>query len=56
MSEAALAQFVKRLGYDDCVRKGGLYVFYSGRTEADVMWAALCILQRELAAAGFSPR
>ena len=53
---AALAQFVKRLGYDDCVRKASLFVFYSGRTEADVMWAALCILQRELAAAGFSPR
>jgi hypothetical protein len=51
-----LAQFVKRLGYDDCVRKASLFVFYSGRTEADVMWAALCILQRELAAAGFSPR
>jgi hypothetical protein len=52
----ALAQFVRRLGYDDCVQKASLYVFYSGRTEADVMWAALCILQRELAAAGFSPR
>jgi hypothetical protein len=52
----ALAHVVKRLGYDDCVRKASLFVFYSGRTEADVMWAALCILQRELAAAGFAPR
>jgi hypothetical protein len=53
---AALAQFVKRLGYDDCVRKASLFVFYSGRTEADVMWAAVCLLQRRLADAGFAPR
>jgi hypothetical protein len=52
----ALAQFVRRLGYDDCVQKASQSVFYSGRTEADMMWAALCILQRDLAAAGFSPR
>jgi hypothetical protein len=38
------------------VRKASLFVFYSGRTEADVMWSALCILQRELAEAGFNPR
>ena len=37
MSEAALAQFVKLLGYDDCVQKASLYILYSGRTEADVM-------------------
>jgi hypothetical protein len=37
MSKAALAQFVKRLGYDDCAQKASLYVFFSGRTEADVM-------------------
>jgi hypothetical protein len=53
---AALAQFVKRLGYDDCVRKASLFVFYSGRTEGDVMWSAICLLQRQLAEAGFAPR
>jgi hypothetical protein len=54
--QRALAQFVKRLGYDDCVRNASLFVFYSGRTEADVIWAGVCILQRQLADASFNPR
>jgi hypothetical protein len=33
----ALAQFVRWLGYDDCVQKASQSVFYSGRTEADMM-------------------
>jgi hypothetical protein len=28
----ALAQFVRRLGYHDCVQKASPSVFYSGRT------------------------
>jgi len=53
---AALAQFVKRTTFDDCVQKASLFVFYSRRTEVDVMWSAVCILQRQLAEAGFAPR
>jgi hypothetical protein len=53
---AALAQLVKRIGYDDCVRLSSQFDRYSGRTEADVMWSAVCMLQRELAEAGFAPR
>ena len=53
---AALAQFVKRVDYDTCVRFASEFVFYSGRTEGDVMWSAVCLVQRELADAGFAPR
>jgi hypothetical protein len=49
----ALAQFVKRTGYDDCKRLGSRY---DGGEEADAMWQAVMKLQRALAAAGFNPR
>jgi hypothetical protein len=52
----ALAQFVKRTTFDDCVKKSAGFVWYSGRTEGDVMWSAVRILQAALAAAGFAPR
>jgi hypothetical protein len=49
----ALAQFVKRTGYDDCRRLGNRY---DGGEEADAMWQAVMKLQRALATAGFNPR
>src|SRR5258708_3144152 len=52
----ALAQFVKRIDYDTCVRFASVFVFYSGRTEGDTMWSAVCLVQRQLAEAGFNPR
>jgi hypothetical protein len=52
----ALAQLVKRTGYDDCVRLSSRFDRYDGRAECDVMWSALNILQRQLAEAGFAPR
>jgi len=53
---AALAQFVKRIGYEDCVRFASKFVFYSGRSEADTMWSAVRMVQRQFAEAGFAPR
>jgi hypothetical protein len=55
---AALAQLVKRIGYDDCARLASKTVTYGPgrRFEAHVMWSAICMLQRELAEAGFAPR
>ena len=53
---AALAQFVKRVDYDTCVRFASKFVFYSGRTESDTMWSAVRMVQGQLAEAGFAPR
>ena len=53
---AALAQFVKRVDYDTCVRFASKFVFYSGRSEGDTMWSAIRIVQGQLAEAGFAPR
>jgi hypothetical protein len=53
---AALAQLVKRIDYDTCARFASMFVFYSGRTEGDTMWSAVCLVQRQLADAGFNPR
>ena len=49
----ALAQFVKRLGFDDCER---LASRYDGGEERDLMLAGIDKLQRALAEAGFAPR
>ena len=49
----ALAQFVKRLGYDDAER---LASRYDGGHERDLMLAGIDALQRALADAGFAPR
>jgi hypothetical protein len=49
----ALAQMVKRLGYDDAER---LSSRYDGGEERDAMLAGIAKLQRALAAAGFAPR
>jgi hypothetical protein len=49
----ALAQLVKRLGYDDAER---LSSRYDGGHERDLMLAGVDKLQRALAEAGFGPR
>jgi hypothetical protein len=49
----ALAQMVKRLGYDDAER---LSSRYDGGHERDLMLAGINKLQRALAEAGFAPR
>jgi hypothetical protein len=53
---AALAQFVKRVDCDTCCRFAAVCYTYGTRSEGDVMWSAICILQRQLADAGFAPR
>jgi hypothetical protein len=53
---AALSQFVKRIGYEDCAKFASRFIFYSGRAEADTMWSAIRIVQCQLAEAGFAPR
>jgi hypothetical protein len=49
----ALAQLVKRLGYDDAAR---LSSRYDGGEERDAMLSGINRLQRALAEAGFAPR
>jgi hypothetical protein len=49
----ALAQMVKRLGYDDAER---LSSRYDGGHERDLMLAGINKLQRALREAGFAPR
>jgi hypothetical protein len=49
----ALAQMVKRLGYDDAER---LSSRYDGGQERDAMLSGVDKLQRALAEAGFAPR
>jgi len=49
----ALAQMVKRLGYDDCER---LSSRYDGGAECEEMWAAVQKLQSALKDSGFNPR
>ena len=53
---AALAQLVKRIDYGTCVRFASPTTTYGLRAEGDVMWSAVCMLQRQLAEAGFAPR
>jgi len=49
----ALAQFVKRLGFDHCKR---LASRYDGGEEAEQMWSAVNKLRAALAEAGHAPR
>jgi hypothetical protein len=53
---SAFSQFIKRIGYSDCDRLASKTVTYEGRAEGDVMWAAVSMLQRQLAEADFAPR
>ena len=49
----ALAQFVKRTGFDDCRRLGSRY---NGGAEAEEMWQAVQKLPQALKESGFAPR
>jgi hypothetical protein len=52
----ALAEFLKRLDYEDCARFAAPFVSYDGLSEADTIWAAVLTLQRGLGEAGYIPR
>jgi hypothetical protein len=52
----ALAQLVKRIDYGTCARFASTTTKYGTRSESDVMWSAVCMLQRQLGEAGFDPR
>jgi hypothetical protein len=49
----ALAQMVKRTGFDDCKRLGSRH---DGGVEAEQMWSAVNKLRAALAESGFAPR
>jgi hypothetical protein len=53
----AFAELLKRTSYDDCLRRSNRNKRYGdGRTEADVMWAGLRLVENQFAEAGFAPR
>jgi hypothetical protein len=52
----ALAQFVKRIGYEDVNRFAAVSYTYGNRSEGDCMWSAVGLLRDALAEAGFAPR
>jgi hypothetical protein len=52
----ALSQLVKRIDYATIGSFTSTFTFYSGRTEQDVAWSAVCLVQRQLADAGLNPR
>ena len=54
--DEAASQFLKRATYDDVGQRTSSFVFYSGRTDQDVAWSAVRLVQRQLADAGFNPR
>jgi hypothetical protein len=50
----ALAQAVKRIDYNLCAKWSSMTRTYkSNRSEHDVMWSAVCMLERQLNEAGF---
>jgi hypothetical protein len=52
----ALAEFLKRIGFEDCARFASHSVTYDGVSEADTISSGVLTLQRGLADAGFAPR
>jgi hypothetical protein len=52
----ALAEFLSRIGLEDCTRLASPTVTYDGVSEADTIWSGVRTLQRGLAEAGFAPR
>ena len=53
----AFAELLKRMSYDDCLRRSNRRKTYSdGREEVDVMWAGLRLVETQFNEAGFSPR
>ena len=50
-------RLLKRTTYDDCVRHSNRVRRYpDGRSELDVMWAAVRLVETQFAEAGFAPR
>lgn len=45
----ALARLLARLDYEMCVRFSAPCTTYGARPECDVMWSAICLLQRQIA-------
>lgn len=53
----AFACLLKRTTYDDCLRRSNRVRQYpDGRSELDVMWAAVRLVETQFAEAGFAPR
>jgi len=52
----ALAQIVKRIDYNMCAKWSSMTRMYGPRSEHDVMWSAVCMLERQLGEAGFEAR
>ena len=53
----AFAELLKRTSYDDCLRRSNRNKRYpDGRSEADVMWSGLRLVESQFAEAGFAPR
>lgn len=52
----ALAEFLKRIGYEDCAKFASPFTTYDGVSEADTIWSAVLICQRALARLGYAPR
>jgi hypothetical protein len=52
----ALAEFLSRIGFEDCARLASPTVTCDGISEADAIWSGVMTLQRGLADAGFAPR
>jgi hypothetical protein len=53
----AFAELLKRMSYDDCLRRSNRNKRYpDGREEADVMWSGLRLVESQFAEAGFCPR
>lgn len=48
----AFGQFVRRIDYDTCARFARIIARYGKRSECDVMWSAVRMLQHQLAEAG----
>lgn len=53
----AFAELLKRMSYDDCLRRSNRRKQYpDGREEVDVMWAGLRLVETQFNEAGFCPR
>ena len=53
----AFAELLKRTTYEDCVRRSNRVRKYpDGRSELDVMWSPVRMIETQFAKAGFAPR
>ena len=53
----AFARLLKRMTLDDCVRRSNRVRQYPDRrSECDVMWSAVQLVENQFAEAGFAPR